>query len=242
MATTDPPVKLDPKYAAERADALASCAPAIRQWTEVDPVFDVPGANLAFEQNWLSDADMGEDPAELSKQIAVQTSGIEGKTPAKAAALRAGICLYQRRIAQLGGSPLISGAVDGTLTPLSIGGSNEPPPPGKDAHIIASNGKSAKDCVVLETTGSGDSKTSAAVAGRVLVNRCSDEVEIGWCYHPGDCDTETGSGWTIQPSRSWPIKAEGEVRWAACHGANTTSFVKGTYGLRYYCKAPATKP
>jgi hypothetical protein len=28
------------------------------------------------------------------------------------------------------------------------------------------------------------------------------------------------------------------IRWAACHGANTQSFVKGSHGLRYYCSAP----
>ena len=108
---------------------------------------------------------------------------------------------------------------------------------GKDARIIASNGKSAMDCVKLETLG-GDSAVSGG--GRVLVNRCSDEVEIGWCYSPGDCDTETGSGWTVQPGKSWPVKAEGEIRWVACHGRDTASFVKGSYGLRYYCKAPAS--
>ena len=124
-----------------------------------------------------------------------------------------------------------------SLSSLSINGSNAPAPPGKDAHIIAADGKSAMDCVRLMRVSSGDSKL-LGTGGRVLSNQCSDAVEAGWCYSPGDCDSESGSSWTIRPGRSWPIKSAGDVRWAACHGANTQSFVKGSHGLRYYCTAP----
>jgi hypothetical protein len=234
--------KLDPKYAAERADMLASCAPAIQQWLANFPTETMASVTLLLEQSWLSDQDMDDNAAEMSKQIADQTRGIDSATAAHAGALRAGVCLYQRRLQQLQGSPLSTAAINGALTPLSLGGSSAAPPPGKDAHIIASNGRSAKDCVVLAKLSNADSNTSAAVTGRVLLNQCADEVEIGWCYSPGDCETETGSSWTLQPGRSWPIKAEGEVRWAACHGANTASFVKYSHGLRYYCKAATTKP
>jgi len=233
--------KLDPKYAAERADLLASCAPAIQQWLANYPNDTMAGVSLLLEQAWLSDQDMDDNAAEMSKQIADQTRGIDSATGAHAGALRAGVCLYQRRLQQLQGSPLSTGAINGVLTPLTIGGAIEPQSKGIEPHIIASNGRSAKDCVVLAKLSNADSNTSAAVTGRVLLNQCADEVEIGWCYSPGDCETETGSSWTLQPGRSWPIKAEGEVRWAACHGANTASFVKYSHGLRYYCKAPATK-
>jgi hypothetical protein len=127
-------------------------------------------------------------------------------------------------------------ALNESLSPLSISGAAAAPP-GKDAHIIAGDGKSAMTCVKLVRVASGDSKMSR-VGGRVLANQCADAVEIGWCYSPGDCDTETGSSWTVRPGHSWPVKSAGMIRWAACHGANTQSFVKGSHGLRYYCSAP----
>lgn len=110
---------------------------------------------------------------------------------------------------------------------------------GTDARIIASDGKSAMDCVKLIQLTKTDSSTGGG--GRVLSNQCSGPVEITWCYSPGDCDTETGSGWTVQAGKSWPVSADKNIRWAACHGADTAAFVKGSHGLSYYCKAPATK-
>ena len=139
--------------------------------------------------------------------------------------------------AKLAGRPLEAGAA--TLTPLSTGGPQAKAiQEGEDARIIASDGKSAMDCVNLVELTKTDSSTGGG--GRVLANNCSDEVEIGWCYTPGDCETETGSSWTVQPGRSWPVSAEKQIRWVACHGKNTAGFVKGSYGLRYYCKAPAS--
>ena len=237
---TDASQKLDPRYAAGRVDALASCSASLQQWA-TQPGHTMVETILVAEGAWLGESQgVNLTVDELRNKIANIENRISGGTldAADLAAFRAGRCVYQRRLAQLEGSPLISGAVDGSLTPLSIGGTVEKlVQEGKDARIIASNGKSAMDCVKLETLG-GDSAVSGG--GRVLVNRCSDEVEIGWCYSPGDCDTETGSGWTVQPGKSWPVKAEGEIRWVACHGRDTASFVKGSYGLRYYCKAPAS--
>lgn len=234
---TDPKQLLSPKFAAERADALASCSGPLQQAATQDRV-PTAQASLRWE-GYLDDEFMTKSAQELRQNA----SNLERKIAAGdkwAAAFRIGLCLIQRRSAQLEGSPLASGAVDGTLNPLSIGNPGAQwKQQGKDARIIASDGKSAMDCVKLEQLTSGDSKLGGG--GRVLVNRCSDEVEIGWCYSPGDCDTETGSGWTVQPGKSWPVKATGEVRWAACHGRDTASFVQGSRGLRYYCKAPAKK-
>jgi len=143
-------------------------------------------------------------------------------------------------LAQLEGSPLASGAVDGTLTPLSIGSpGTQWKQQGKDSRVIASDGKSAMHCVRLEQVASGDSAISGG--GRRLFNGCSEEVEITWCNTPG-CGTPTGgNSWTVQPGRGWPVSANGGVRWAACLGRDTASFVKGSHGLRYYCSAPAKK-
>ena len=138
--------------------------------------------------------------------------------------------------AQLTGQPGTTQG-GGTLPPLSTGGPQaKPVQEGEDARVIASNGKPAMDCVkLIQVT---DSDSSLGGGGRVLSNQCSDEVEIAWCYTPGDCETETGSSWTVQPGKSWPVSAEKQIRWVACHGRDTASFVKGSYGLRYICKAP----
>ncbi len=138
--------------------------------------------------------------------------------------------------AQLAGGPVAAQGA-GTLAPLSTGGPQaKSVQEGEDARIIASDGKPAMDCVKLIQLTETDSGMGGG--GRVLSNQCSDEVEIGWCYTPGDCETETGSSWTVQPGNSWPVSAEKQIRWVACHGKNTASFVKGSYGLRYICKAP----
>jgi len=238
----DPAKALSPIYAAERADALASCAAAIKQWSTASTVLSPAEASLALEEKWLNDKeDMSLNADQVRNYIAVVEKQISaGNLDASTlAARRAGRCLYQRRLAQLEGSPLATGAVEGTLTPLSIGGSSAPPSPGKDAHIIASDGKSAMDCVSLEQVASGDSAVSGG--GRRFVNRCSDEVEITWCNTPGCSKPTGGNTWTVKPGNGWPVSSEGVVRFAACHGRDTASFVKGSHGLRYYCKAPANK-
>jgi hypothetical protein len=124
---------------------------------------------------------------------------------------------------------------------LSVGGQTPPwKQQGKDARIIASNGKSAIDCVKLVTLTKNDSTMGGG--GRVLSNQCGGPVEITWCYSPGDCDPgRVGNSWTLGVGRSWPVSAEKEIRWAACHGANTAAFVKDSQGLRYYCSAPLGK-
>lgn len=232
-----------PQFAAERADALASCSAATQQFALLYPGWTAARANLYFENAALDDERMTMDAAAIRRLVTnVEAHIATGRKDPVATAFPAMRCLYQRRLAQLEGSPLAPGAVAGTLTPLSIGGQAPPwKQQGKDARIIASNGKSAMDCVKLVEVSKADSRLSG-LGGRVLVNNCSGPVEIGWCYTPGDCDTETGSSWTVAAGRSWPVSAEKPIRWAACHGANTTAFVKFSHGLRYYCSAPAAKP
>lgn len=232
-----------PQFAAERADALASCSAATQQFASLYPGWTAARANLYFENAALDDERMTMDAAAIRRLVTnVEAHIATGRKDPVATAFPAMRCLYQRRLAQLEGSPLAPGAVAGTLTPLSIGGQAPPwKQQGKDARIIASNGKSAMDCVKLVEISKADSRLSGS-GGRVLINNCPGPVEIGWCYTPGDCDTETGSSWTVAAGRSWPVSAEKPIRWAACHGANTTAFVKFSHGLRYYCSAPAAKP
>lgn len=232
--------KLDPKFAAERADMLASCAVPIQQFGAAYTLTN-GAANLLVEAGNLNDDLMALSAEVFKNHVLVLEKKIAdgGHGARDIAAARAGRCVFLRRIAQLEGSPLISGAVDGTLTPLSIGGVG-PPSKGIDPHIIAGNGKSAMHCVSLETTGSGDSNLSAAVTGRRFVNHCDDEVEIEWCNTP-ECERESGNTWTVQPGRGWPVSSNGEVRWGACHGRDTASAVKFSQGLRFYCNAPTKK-
>lgn len=240
----DPDKPLDPKYAAERADALASCPGPMQEYvyrySGGTPLTRVE-ANMLMEATWLNDKDLAESADDQKTTIARIDSKIADTNPDAVllATWRVFRCLSLRRVAQLEGSPLIPGAVDGSLNPLSIGGAAPAwKQQGKDAHIIASNGKSAMHCVSLETIASGDSSLSGAVARRVLVNHCDDEVGFIWCNSPGDCETERGNAWNMLPGRSWPIAGDGQVRWAACHGRDTASTVRGSYGLRYYCNAP----
>lgn len=229
---------LDPRFAAERADALASCQAPIQQFGSKWALSSVE-TNMTIENGSLNDRTMKSTPAQLRTHLATfDTMIASGQLSREAAAM--GRCLLNRRIAQLEGSPLVAGAVDGTLNPISIG---NPDPQwkqqGKDARIIASDGKSAMDCVKLVKLSDKDS--IMGMGGRVLSNQCDGPVEITWCYVDSDCYKGVGNAWTVGAGRSWPVSVERELRWAACHGANTASFVKGSYGLRYYCSAPAKK-
>lgn len=234
---------LSSQFAAQRADALASCSGPIQQWAAVPPVTPMAEANFLFEGQYLKDDEFSKNVDGIKNNVveAENWGASPNRTPVEIIAGHVGRCLNQRRLAQLEGSPLAAGAVDGSLSPLTAGGSGTSSPTyGNGIHIIGADGRSARDCVALESFANGNSAASGG--GRVLINRCSDAVEIGWCYSPGDCDTETGSLWTVQPGRSWPVDAVRNVRWAACHGAGTVSFIKGSYGLRYYCKAPQAQP
>lgn len=240
--STDASEKLDPRYAAERADILASCSVPASRYAALrkEPQSAI---NLMLEGAMLDDETMASSPDRFRTRIQRAQAQLEAENDERKRAVGVVLkCALERRLAQLEGSPLVPGAADGSLTPLSIGGSvSHWKQQGKDAHIIAGNGKSAMHCVSLETIASGDSNLSGAVARRVLVNHCADEVGFIWCNSPGDCDTERGSAWNLLPGRSWPIAGDGEVRWAACHGRDTASTVRGSYGLRYYCSAPMVK-
>ena len=236
---TSLPAKLSPQFAAERADALVSCVAPIKQFIATGPLTPAEVV-LNFESFWLADADMGLNVDGVRNKIAAVDHQIASGTldAGTLAARRAGRCLHQRRLAQLEGSPLIGGAVEGSLTPLSIGGAQvKHIQEGKDARIIASDGKSAMDCVKLFTLTSTDS--NMGTGGRVIANQCGGPVEITWCYTDTECSNNRGAMWTVGAGSSWPVSTEREIRWAACHGRNTVSFVKGTAGLRYYCSAPA---
>lgn len=146
-----------------------------------------------------------------------------------------------------------NGAVNSNCQPISPGGrgatypssqptSNEvaagPNASGgvaRPSRIIARDGQSAMDCVKLVELTKSDSSTGGG--GRVLSNQCGNTVEIGWCYVGGDCES-TGSQTNVAVGRSWPVSAEKEIRWAACHGANTFHSDPGSKGLRFTCSAP----
>ena len=115
------------------------------------------------------------------------------------------------------------------------GRSTEPQNRGTSSKIIAGDGRSAVDCVRLVEMASADSKLGGG--RRALVNNCGGPVEISWCYVATECARGSGNSWTLGAGRSWPIKHD-EVRWGACHGANTISAEEGSAGLRYICKAP----
>jgi TonB family protein len=108
------------------------------------------------------------------------------------------------------------------------------------SRVVAGNGKSAMGCVKLITLSKGDS--ALAGGGRVLSNQCGETVEVIWCYVDGECNLERGAQWTIAAGKSWPVSAVRPVRFAACYGANTVSFEKGSEGSRYICNAPFGRP
>jgi hypothetical protein len=105
--------------------------------------------------------------------------------------------------------------------------------------VIARDGQVAT-CVSIETISTGDS--TLAGGGRVLVNNCSDTVEIGWCTRGGECERGLGNQWDVQPGRSWPVPLEKQIRWGACHGANTFHGDPGAQGAAFTCSAPQGSP
>lgn len=107
---------------------------------------------------------------------------------------------------------------------------------GKKSRIIARDGRHALACVKLVSLSSGNSSTSGS--GRVLSNQCGGPVEIAWCSMGGECQRGAGNSWTVQPGRSWPVEAQHEVRWGACHGANTIHGEEGSQGLNFTCSKP----
>ena len=109
---------------------------------------------------------------------------------------------------------------------------------GKKSRIIARDGRHAMACVKLVTISKGDSSTTG-LGNRVLSNQCNGPVQIGWCYVGGECERGAGNSWTIGPQRSWPVSAVKEIRWGACHGANTIHGDPGSKGLQFTCSKPA---
>lgn len=105
------------------------------------------------------------------------------------------------------------------------------------SRIVAGSGRSASDCVSLVTFANSDARTSGM--NRVLINNCPGSVEVFWCYVDGDCNNLAISNtWTLSAGNRWPLSADREVRWGACHGANSGSFEDGSHGLRVVCTGP----
>lgn len=107
---------------------------------------------------------------------------------------------------------------------------------GKKSRIIARDGRHAMACVKLVDLAPGNSSVSGG--GRVLSNQCSGPVEVAWCSMGGECERNAGNMWTIQAGRSWPVDREHEIRWGACHGANTIHGDPDSNGTRFMCSKP----
>jgi hypothetical protein len=190
-------------------------------------------ANVAVDYN-VAKAQQRQEQAYAAQQAAAQAAGREqqhrlDEQEAKAdAEYRAAKAQLDRDLAAAGRGSATTGSNAGGTG--STGG-------GDRSRIIAGNGRSAMDCVRIEQLAKGDSGLSGG--GNVLANRCGGTVEITWCYpeDQGGCDW-SGNTWTLSAGGSWPVSAEKEIRWAACHGANTVSFEKGSMGTRYFCNAP----
>lgn len=104
------------------------------------------------------------------------------------------------------------------------------------ARVIARDGLRALECVKLEQLARSSSSTSGG--GSVLANYCTDTVSIGWCSTGGECERGGGNLTNLMAGHSWPVDATHEVRWGACHGANTLHGDPGSKGLQYTCSAP----
>ena len=116
---------------------------------------------------------------------------------------------------------------------LSAGSASRPNLPSR---VIARDGRNALDCVKLVDLAQANSSTSGS--GRVLANQCTDTVEIGWCSTGGECERGAGNQTTVLAGHSWPVDRNHEVRWGACHGANTLHGDPGSKGLQFTCSAP----
>lgn len=122
-----------------------------------------------------------------------------------------------------------------TASPCDLsGGSNLSP--NLPSRVIARDGRRALDCVKMEQLAQSSSSTSGG--GTVLANQCSDTVTIGWCSTGGECERGSGNITNVLAGRSWPVDANHEVRWGACHGANTLHGDPGSKGLQFTCSAP----
>ena len=104
------------------------------------------------------------------------------------------------------------------------------------SRVVARDGRRALDCVKLERLARSSSSTSGG--GTVLVNQCTDTVTIGWCSTGGECERGAGNITNVLAGHSWPVDANHEVRWGACHGANTLHGDPGSKGLQFTCSAP----
>lgn len=106
------------------------------------------------------------------------------------------------------------------------------------SRVIARDGHRALECVRLEQLARSNSSISGG--GSVLANYCTDTVTIGWCSTGGECEGGGGNITNLMAGHSWPVEATREVRWGACHGANTLHGDPGSKGLQYTCSAPDT--
>jgi hypothetical protein len=186
-------------------------------------------ANVAVDYN-VAKAQQRQEQAQIAQQNAALAAEREQERRLDAQEAQAD-AEYRAAKAQLDRDLAAAGRGSGA------GGSAGGGSGGDRSRIIAGNGRSAMDCVRIEQLASRDSSTSGG--GSVLANRCGGPVEITWCYPEdrGGCDW-SGNTWTLRVGGSWPVSAEKEIRWAACHGANTVRFEKGSMGTRYYCNAP----
>ncbi len=157
-------------------------------------------------------------------------------TCATATALEGAVTQYENRLRQQ--------AVSSTPSRSPQASTSVPRPspvaPPDRSRVIAGNGQSAMHCAALVTLAKGD--PSLAGGGRVIQNNCGTPIEIIWCYVDTECGPDRGALWTVGARRSWPVSATREIRWAACLGANTVAFEKGSAGTRYICSAPLGGP
>jgi len=122
----------------------------------------------------------------------------------------------------------------------SAAGSAETTAPAAKSRVIARDGQDAMECVSLKQVAQSNSSTSGG--GSVLINNCDDTVTIGWCSTGGECERGAGNVTNLLSLKSWPVDASHEVRWGACHGANTLHGDPGSKGLQYSCSMPEFSP
>ena len=148
------------------------------------------------------------------------------------------LCLIQQRLWQAQSaqsSKTVS--TSSALAPLRVPAPTVAVAPELPSRVIARDGRTALECVKLVNLTQSNSRTSG-LGGSVLANQCTDTVEIGWCSTGGECERGHGNQTTLLSGRSWPVDANHEVRWGACHGANTFHGDSGSKGLKFTCSAP----